>query len=110
MCGGTQLIDLGLCSVAGLSPRVRGNREMTDTQQIKEGTIPACAGEPPLFTPFLSYTKDYPRVCGGTVELDFVPVEERGLSPRVRGNHINYYEVGDTSGTIPACAGEPLPV
>ena len=33
---------------------------------------------------------------------------DRGLSPRVRGNHSGNSETGDNRGSIPACAGEPI--
>ncbi len=71
------------------------------------GTIPACAGEPPIRrrSPWIAW--DYPRVRGGTPnDPDLIALKE-GLSPRARGNHC----LDDTSqcqrGTIPACAGEP---
>ena len=50
----------------------------------------------------------YPRVCGGTCHA-WPPTSDRyGLSPRVRGNPPEYVTAIDSSGSIPACAGEPL--
>ena len=49
----------------------------------------------------------YPRVCGGTCELEPGTAALAGLSPRVRGNP-GPGRGGDTGdGSIPACAGEP---
>ena len=51
----------------------------------------------------------YPRVCGGTEALDCSDAEPPGLSPRVRGNLARGSEAEISLGSIPACAGEPLP-
>ena len=92
----------------GLSPRVRGNpRAQTPTIRI-EGSIPACAGEPPPDWRVLSSASVYPRVCGGTVWARFCMSTAGGLSPRVRGNLVHAVHRQWASGSIPACAGEPL--
>ena len=48
VCGGTTLVKLKhFLPRLGLSPRVRGNRLRTPTDQsLRSGSIPACAGEP----------------------------------------------------------------
>ena len=51
----------------------------------------------------------YPRVCGGTGDMDDLLGRFRGLSPRVRGNRTNRLRHGMEPGSIPACAGEPCP-
>ena len=48
VCGGTELILMRSLSVSGLSPRVRGNRRRHLPDLRKRGSIPACAGEPPV--------------------------------------------------------------
>ena len=55
----------------GLSPRVRGNRDvnMERVPNLRIGSIPARAGEP-----------------YGTARANNTPIP--GLSPRVRGNHV----------------------
>ena len=92
----------------GLSPRVRGNHELSAGPGRCERSIPACAGEPvcqPIPTRFV---RVYPRVCGGTA-LDFVgPTVVRGLSPRVRGNLLWSVRSCWKERSIPACAGEPI--
>ena len=49
----------------------------------------------------------YPRVCGGTSSGPSLNAMSTGLSPRVRGNHLNQVSVRKDTGSIPACAGEP---
>ena len=49
----------------------------------------------------------YPRVCGGTRWYSGTARTSRGLSPRVRGNHVNGHAGQSLQGSIPACAGEP---
>ena len=46
VCGGTTLNNDLVWTVAGLSPRVRGNLEEDAQDQALLGSIPACAGEP----------------------------------------------------------------
>ena len=48
-------------------------------------------------------------MCGGTPGPSPPPTQKRGLSPRVRGNHIRQARAHTRRRSIPACAGEPLP-
>ena len=50
------------------------------------GSIPACAGEPPIGAPRQPDSGVYPRVCGGTWRVRTLGRGFAGLSPRVRGN------------------------
>ena len=90
VCGGTIRSALGHAKENGLSPRVRGNPHQP---------LPSVAG-----------TGVYPRVCGGTVSAGDGGGEVAGLSPRVRGNLGLDPGVDGNRGSIPACAGEPLPL
>ena len=49
----------------------------------------------------------YPRVCGGTWYESAERSRFIGLSPRVRGNPDGAQSRAASSGSIPACAGEP---
>ena len=49
----------------------------------------------------------YPRVCGGTEEIEIRFSNAKGLSPRVRGNPGGANLIFAPEGSIPACAGEP---
>ena len=50
----------------------------------------------------------YPRVCGGTALDPLTGNFDVGLSPRVRGNPAIDFINRGSSGSIPACAGEPF--
>ena len=93
-------------------PRVCGG---TDARRSKRPavrtSIPACAGEPR--SAYQAVTGLSPRVRGNLADMFRLSTSRHtiGLSPRVRGNH-NLGYLGDprySIGSIPACAGEPLP-
>ena len=86
VCGGTTRAVLTGLARIGLSPRVRGNPSKRSTSTTRQGSIPACAGEPPLTGRSRVGKQVYPRVCGGT-QMPVNPAAcPPGLSPRVRGN------------------------
>ena len=66
VCGGTMSASMVALQDAGLSPRVRGNRNLISRVAREVGPIPACAGEPLPGPPDLHGDGAYPRVCGGT--------------------------------------------
>ena len=70
-------------------------------------SIPARAGEPCLALSEMLSRTVYPRACGGTPREIWPGSNQRGLSPRVRGNR--GFGLGDRTscGSIPARAGEP---
>ena len=49
----------------------------------------------------------YPRVCGGTRVSASICAVLTGLSPRLRGNHLESRRGNSCLGSIPASAGEP---
>ena len=91
----------------GLSPRVRGNLPRRTAGRRCVGSIPACAGEPVAGRAHRARHRVYPRVCGGTGGAAVDSALSGGLSPRVRGNHVQADTRQPLSGSIPACAGEP---
>ena len=107
VCGGTGLFLFLGSDLLGLSPRVRGNQASRVRVRHRRGSIPACAGEPSSPTPPPRSATVYPRVCGGTVRIDFFCFFDYGLSPRVRGNLLILHTAAQPYGSIPACAGEP---
>ena len=109
VCGGTDTCDNGGGGLAGLSPRVRGNRDAGGWRRTGERSIPACAGEPGAGNRPRRRTKVYPRVCGGTTPSLLSEIETDGLSPRVRGNRLFAAMGIPPTRSIPACAGEPAP-
>ena len=108
VCGGTAAVFRALTIRLGLSPRVRGNRYRPWPDDSIQRSIPACAGEPLTPSAWISWTRVYPRVCGGTWNGDGTAVWPAGLSPRVRGNRRDNRWRRRPAGSIPACAGEPL--
>ncbi len=108
VCGGANYPAGKQPQSGGLSPRVRGSPPQTPVDELGQGSIPACAGEPCHSYPMLTVTTVYPRVCGGaTIERAIEP-SSAGLSPRVRGSRSHDPADCNGRGSIPACAGEPI--
>ena len=107
VCGGTVTPEARQAIVAGLSPRVRGNRRTIIFRHSLFRSIPACAGEPSSSGPTTTTPAVYPRVCGGTEDGSGLRSDSRGLSPRVRGNRGSRRLGISNTRSIPACAGEP---
>ena len=107
VCGGTERPALPQLRRHGLSPRVRGNRNLLVCVNGQPGSIPACAGEPSRVRRGIRPREVYPRVCGGTADLVWASPPCQGLSPRVRGNLAGVDHPLVDGGSIPACAGEP---
>ena len=95
--------------ISGLSPLVRGNRQVV-IQPLRDGrSIPACAGEPQPGIVAMVQQWVYPRLCGGTWVMIALLTAADGLSPLVRGNRQPPCANSAASRSIPACAGEPPP-
>ncbi len=107
VCGGTSPWQESRLAPPGLSPRVRGNHNGPAPRPSITGSIPACAGEPPLRPSLAPSATVYPRVCGGTSAGALYSSIVVGLSPRVRGNPRARHSGRNRRGSIPACAGEP---
>ena len=70
----------------GLSPRVRGSRRVPVGEHRHRGSIPACAGKPPIRRGGCQSARVYPRVCGEAPSKRTLLPSDAGLSPRVRGS------------------------
>ena len=90
VCGGTAPAYSAMASGRGLSPRVRGNLDGAEDDPGLLGSIPACAGEPDPLLPVAVGRTVYPRVCGGTRNTRQHYSTGWGLSPRVRGNPLDF--------------------
>ena len=108
VCGGTPRLAAAGLGLGGLSPRVRGNPRVGGIGRGNPGSIPACAGEPVEGRSHPRWCQVYPRVCGGTWFGPTCPLRCAGLSPRVRGNHLDDLATAFQRRSIPACAGEPV--
>ena len=89
---------------------MRGNHLHNHHVFAERGSIPACAGKPVSDDLGLATTQVYPRVCGETRVGSFRNAADWGLSPRVRGNRVHGTRTRISSGSIPACAGKPVPL
>ena len=107
VCGATDKRPCPTTGFVGLSPRVRGNRELLNFLAIAGGPIPACAGQPLSSRFIFCNIWAYPRVCGATATIPMPVRLETGLSPRVRGNRTQSNNALRRGGPIPACAGQP---
>ncbi len=106
-CGGTNKTHASESVPLGLSPRMRGNRSDRVERGGHDGSIPAHAGEPPVFSLVATAERVYPRACGGTFLSPHGDQSVPGLSPRMRGNRSNIRFRRSLQGSIPAHAGEP---
>ena len=88
---------------------MRGNLVENGYAKGSLGSIPARAGEPCIRCPRRHWTRVYPRACGGTGKRNGHGLNQKGLSPRVRGNPTDVSAAQGFLGSIPARAGEPLP-
>jgi len=92
----------------GLSPLTRGNQVGAREVGVREGPIPAHAGQPSSARPKVRRRGAYPRSRGAT---DLPTRQEQallGLSPLTRGNRKAAPGRGCGLGPIPAHAGQPL--
>ena len=94
-------------SSSGLSPHVRGNRDLDFVRVALDGSIPARAGEPRRRVQGRRPGRVYPRTCGGTPLKEDDHGPDAGLSPHVRGNRAHGVRAVSNRGSIPARAGEP---
>ena len=106
-CGGTDIPRPVTHFGRGLSPRMRGNLNLSVLRVEKRGSIPAHAGEPPACFATRTRAGVYPRACGGTPPQANIHCCEWGLSPRMRGNLGHEPRRAEAEGSIPAHAGEP---
>ena len=109
-CGATRVALGDLPQDPGLSPRVRGNPRGPGRSAAGSGSIPAGAGQPFSLADVHGIREVYPRGCGATSQALLGQVEDRGLSPRVRGNRTGRRATRPSPGSIPAGAGQPFTV
>ena len=94
-------------SAGGLSPRVRGIHLPGAGDAGRGRSIPACTGNPGGAIVVAVEPRVYPRVYGESRYRGGGGDRERGLSPRVRGIQSIRIDAAGSSGSIPACTGNP---
>ena len=92
----------------GLPPRGRGNQGVGGSGRRGQRSTPAWAGKPHRDRMGTTRQGVYPRVGGETSPVITSTVPMRGLPPRGRGNHGDFFDVGSLRGSTPAWAGKPL--
>ena len=105
--GGTMQALIRLSTLSSLSPPTRGNRVPLVRRRLRQGSIPAHAGEPSSAGTSTTTPRVYPRPRGGTAPEFDAGSSTTGLSPPTRGNPIESVGIHNTEGSIPAHAGEP---
>ena len=105
--GGTGGAGVGGLGNAGLSPRIRGNRDQVVRRRRAEGSIPAHTGEPGELDVRKCLKRVYPRAYGGTRARHQQQFYDQGLSPRIRGNLHAGFLAAARARSIPAHTGEP---
>ena len=105
VCGEHAADGLAVLEAQGSSPRVRGTRACHRDAGIRNGIIPACAGNTKLVPDFRRSERDHPRVCGEHVLAASRSAWTPGSSPRVRGTLGGRVVAAVRRGIIPACAG-----
>ena len=106
--GGTAVSTAPSEMTKGLSPRRRGNLDGPCIGRRPMGSIPAQAGEPRSSCRRGRRAGVYPRAGGGTLGTFVSSANQRGLSPRRRGNPRAERPPCPRAWSIPAQAGEPL--
>ncbi len=107
-CGGAGYCAHGRPPERGPSPRLRGSHRGGARNPLREGSIPAPAGEPRPAGPGPHPAWVHPRACGGAHWRPPSPSHSRGPSPRLRGSPSRERPPACNNGSIPAPAGEPL--
>ena len=105
--GATRAIQSNRTKMKGLSPLARGNLERRRRHHLRQGPIPARAGQPPWANASRIQRRAYPRSRGATSIIDKVVMRVHGLSPLARGNLVKPSRRASFRGPIPARAGQP---
>ena len=87
VCGATHPHPPPSHCQAGLSPRVWGNLALSLYSRCPKRSIPTCVGQPAESLVASFVYRVYPHVCGATPFPRHHCPAQKGLSPRVWGNH-----------------------
>ncbi len=105
-CGGSEMF-LDIYEIQrGPSPRMRGKLFSTVALLIRNGSIPAHAGEARHSWSSLDLAEVHPRACGGSSGRKASRLWRIGPSPRMRGKRWVVVWAWCCCGSIPAHAGE----
>lgn len=105
VCGEHISNPVGVITIVGSSPRMRGTPKGAATAQGGHEIIPAYAGNTRGQGAWSWWAWDHPRVCGKHGQVHAKPVLRTGSSPRMRGARGYRSEVLGVVRIIPAYAG-----
>ena len=112
MCGEKGVTSPDARLDRGSPPHVRG-KGITVAGHIGNGRItPAYAGKRPEHSAPASAQRDHPRMCGEKGCCKFSSRNHSGSPPHVRGKACGLFQLVESPGITPACAGkrsDPLP-
>ena len=74
----------------GSSPRMRGTLSLRSARKMRQGIIPAYAGNTISAASCICSSRDHPRVCGEHMNVNVDIDNATGSSPRMRGTHAQY--------------------
>ncbi len=94
--------------VDGLSPLARGSRRCALHGVVFPGPIPARAGQPAQTAARTPWRRAYPRSRGAAHGFERYAFAAPGLSPLARGSRPRHPHRPETTGPIPARAGQPV--
>lgn len=109
VCGEHISNPVGVITMVGPSPRMRGTPKGAATAQGGHEIIPAYAGNTRGQGAWSWWAWDHPRVCGKHGQVHAKPVLRTGSSPRMRGARGYRSEVLGVVRIIPAYTGSTLP-
>ena len=96
----------GTCNCfQGSSPRLRGTPGRAAAPRVRDGIIPALAGNTSVTSHRRTCPRDHPRACGEHYPTVDKVLPLTGSSPRLRGTQREPCDVTDLPGIIPALAG-----
>ena len=105
VCGEHRPFGRRLVASKGSSPRMRGTRAVSSRMPLRDGIIPAYAGNTHTNNHRSGSAWDHPRVCGEHFYVRTQDGEMRGSSPRMRGTPVRLRNRRPVRGIIPAYAG-----
>ena len=106
MCGEKNVLEGTPIPAKGSPPHVRGKVEPTDWGSRLARITPACAGKRHSLLICRITVGDHPRMCGEKERNYQKSTKRIGSPPHVRGKVAGLFQVPDTGGITPACAGK----
>ena len=92
----------------GSSPHARGTQDGREDATRSGGIIPACAGNTFMLLIHIVRLRDHPRMRGEHYAGMYNRDEAWGSSPHARGTQVNALLAQESTGIIPACAGNTI--